>query len=275
MAWLRLAGMLIAASVPTTGWCQNAAAFAAAVEEFARRGADESAWTGHVSPWAPYVAVQLSTFLSPEDRKQSENRQRAGECETVLTLEQRGLFNRYPELIPSFASATVRSVFERYVVPLTSHAHRRCTAFALMIPIVEATKRKWFLEDTFTVDLPRLSIWDEPPKLASDEALAYRTAARSLYALAFCARFMPAIADVIEIEADLHANQLDYAMLRLLQTMAAGAGVETVTLEQHLRSVRASTPTQEVLRIDDLLGAAWTAVSPAWPSQRLARLCAA
>jgi hypothetical protein len=199
---------------------------------------------------APYLAEQFSDSLSDADRETPLARQRVGECETVLTLEERGFFKGHPELMPSFAAPLVRQVFEQVVVPQHSHGLRRCHAHAALIPIIEATRRGAYLDETFTVELPSLSIWQAPSMRASAEARTFRDAVRSLVVLAFCARYVPAIADVVDLETDLHTNRLDYGHLRWLQEITAAARLDLQKLKQQTRYVRSMTPTHDIWLAD-------------------------
>ncbi|MDD9909450.1 MAG: hypothetical protein OXR62_07135 [Ahrensia sp.] len=184
------------------------AAFEAAFDEFAKTDPIATDWVGVNSPWLQFLAQQFHEALDGQERERSKAAQQLGQCEPVISAEWQGFVRLYPDLQAIMLRADIRASFEKIILPQVSHALRRCRAYAQLIPILEATRRRYGLDETFAVALPRVSVFHPQPIGASRKEETYNKAVVQLYDLGLCERYKPALEDVVWLETQLRTHQL-------------------------------------------------------------------
>lgn len=174
--------------------------------------------------WHPYLERWFEEGLSPAELALSRKQQRAGECETVLTLEMKGFLALYPVAEPDFHSSSVREIFATEIVPAYSPGYRRCVAFSRLNLLIEQTKQRYGVDETFMLYLPYTSLTVRYGKERTTEELRLERAALTLLSLAVCYRYRPAIDDVRFLIDELRVFNLYGAELLYFHEMAVKAG---------------------------------------------------
>ena len=272
---LAVAVAVVILAAPAAARAQDTSAdvFVAAVMAFANADHPDDAWLSPQSPWAPYLDGQFADALDEADRALWRARQDVGECATVLTLEQQGFFNRYPDLARAFRDDTVRTVFETVIAPRHSVGHRRCTALREIIPVIEAAKRRALLIDGAFVS-PLVIIWYDDPSFQPEASAAYREALIVLYRLALCRRYRPAIADVIEVEVDLQATQLSqYADIRWFEDIAESAGLDYEKVRERKNLLRVLFDSYTIWQVEGPYVERDAVGTPVSPPPKVAEFC--
>ncbi len=157
-------------------------------------------WAGPLSPWSPYLDQNFASGLAPDQRLDLENAVEQGRCEVVLTQMQSGFLQLYSELRPLFADDRVRENFETEILRGISPAYLRCNAHELIIPVIEAAKRRMPGDEMFFGLLPTPVLFARSlgpePFWRADQVKDYSTGIERLVYLGACRRNADAISDL-------------------------------------------------------------------------------
>ncbi|MEM9732741.1 MAG: hypothetical protein AAF903_04545 [Pseudomonadota bacterium] len=182
--------------------------FEANFDAFSAKNPVAADWLKQDSPWSPLLRRQFSDALDEAERKRSETAQRFGQCEFVVSGELQGLISLHPHLQAIMLRADIRENFETVLLPQFSSALRRCRAFEKLIPIIETTRRRYGLDETFAVALPQISVFPPSPFGTSSTGLNYGDAVSEIYTLGLCLRFKPALQDIVWLETEIRTHQI-------------------------------------------------------------------
>ena len=245
------------------------------VADFADIAVAPHIWIGDESPWAPYLGTQFGEGSSDDDCARAVAAGRFGQCEIVLSLEQKGFLALYPDLRLAFSDdEAVRTSFAEHVVPQVSFAHRRCVAWRALVPIIEDAKRAYAvgIGDSVFLNLPRVTALYPPRDTATDRARAYHRSLRELLTLALCEEHPPSVRDVIELHIDERIPTVGYAGLWYLRQIALDHGIDVDALTARMDLYPAVGLESSPVHRDTASGRVF--VEPASnPSEVLAALC--
>ncbi len=187
-------------------------------------------WLGPLSPWRPFLHRQFSEGLDNDQRQMSETYQFAGACEVVMSLELQGFLALYPKQAEDILDPGVLRVFETEIVPRFSHAHRRCTAQATLIAILEPVRRAWIRQpDWGMMDAGGVTL-RRPQLSADDRTWTLYRGMRSLATLAMCESYRPALKDIVDYIGNGALVLLPHQMA-VVKAAAHRAGIETDRLD--------------------------------------------
>ena len=160
-------------------------------------------WTGPDSPWHPYLGRNFVDGFPPIVRAQFENSVREGRCEIVLTQLQGGFLRLYPDLLPLFADEQIRINFDDKILRQHAPAYQRCRAHEMMIPVIEAAKRRMPGDEMFFGLLPSVNLYVQVPDLipgwSAEDVARYSRGVRQLVRLSVCSHNAGALKDLFEL----------------------------------------------------------------------------
>ncbi len=227
------AGVIVASASPGHAEHEGGPAdrsFARAVSGFKERAReDPTLWLSATSPWAPYLKRPFVDGLAPDARERLRRLARDGQCARVLTGIARGLWALHPEMKAAFLDDGVRAVFETEIAPRVSLDYRRCRARALIIPVIEAHRRKWPGEPDDLIDLPPVTAAGAARAGASPlskEAAAFGRGVAKLVRLGICHGFAPALGDLRELVARFRVVLFSGVEALYVDHVLAAAGLE-------------------------------------------------
>ena len=73
---------------------------------------------------------------------------------------------------------------------------------------MEATRRRYGLDETFAVALPQINVFLPRPFRIPDTTLIYHNALSEIYWLGLCEGFTPALEDVVWFETEIRTHQI-------------------------------------------------------------------
>ena len=202
------------------------------LRKYAEKNRLDPKWRQPESHWNPYINKRFEDGLTPGDRRLSRLRQEAGDCDTVLTLEMKGFLALYPETSIDFHVVELRREFETEIVPAISPAYKRCRAHKLLIPVIEAEKRKWNLHDTYHITLPRV-FSSLPNQKATPETLErLERVSAGILRLVVCDLHPPAFDDLAYLIEELKILHLLQDELRYIGQVAWQGGLSNTKLDR-------------------------------------------
>ncbi len=196
-----------------TGWAIAAtSASDSFLHQFEQFAIDEDSsaldWVGPDSPWYPYLGRDFAEGIPSGSRAQFENAVRQGRCDMVLTQLQRGLLGLYPDLLLLFANERVRTNFEDKILKQHASAYQRCRAHEMMIPVIEAAKRRMPGDEMFFGLLPSIYLYgqvpDPSPGWTEEDVAHYSRGIRQLVHLAVCRHDAGALQDLFDLAKNFH-----------------------------------------------------------------------
>ena len=190
-----------------SGTVDAVARFEASFDAFTNTKPEPVEWLKPPSPWAPLLGHQFFNALEDEEKERSLTAQRLGQCEPVISDAMHGFFNLYADLQAIMIHADIRANFKTMLLPQFSHALKRCQAFAKLIPIMEATRRRYGLDETFAVALPQINVFLPGSLRIPDTTFIYHNALSEIYRLGLCEGFTPALEDVVWFETEIRTHQ--------------------------------------------------------------------
>lgn len=199
------------------------------------------------NPWKPYMAHPFDEGLSAPEQKLYLIQQELGDCSAVRQLDLSGFLTLYPHLIPALERKDIRRNFENVINLWHSEGAKRCSAllsvrkaiFTNLNP-VEYKVITLPLKKIITLPLKydRLYSGRYPHRKArptSNFDTPSTDAERSLmtiYNLAFCRNYMPAIRDLEEFAArqQIRLNPIDKTYLSIRAKELGMSGVPSAQL---------------------------------------------
>ncbi len=159
---------------------------------------DHGKWLSPQSPWFSYINRQFEQGLLPAQQKQYLSLQTMGRCEALLQLEKAGFLRLHPKLAGVFSDRFVKKIFSEELVPSHSIGARRCQAIAMLNPIMETEKK--LDPEFYYLSIPGTNLGNEKEGNLNPRETALWKAFSTLFDLAACFDYKPAINDIIEYE---------------------------------------------------------------------------
>ncbi len=152
-------------------------------------------WLSPQSPWFAYSNRQFEEGLSSTQKMQYLALQTKGRCVALLKLEITGFIGLYPELSEALSDKIVTNIFFNKIIPAHSYGFRRCQAHAMLIPIIEEEKK--LDPEFYYLSIPGTNLGNKLENIFDPRQLALRKAFKTLFDLAACYDYDPAINDIL------------------------------------------------------------------------------